>query len=54
MNKKGGMTDNEFEKYIKNSICPLYLDMEDTPGKHVLLNVDSGPGCNRKELLMQC
>jgi hypothetical protein len=32
MNEKGGMMDDEFEKYIKNSICPLYPDMEDTPG----------------------
>jgi hypothetical protein len=54
MNKKGGMTDDEFEQYIENSICSLYLDMEDTPGKHVPLKVDSGPGCNRKDLLLKC
>jgi hypothetical protein len=52
MNKKGGMTEDEFEQYIENSICPLYLDMEDTPGKRVLLKVDSGPGCNGEELLI--
>ena len=46
MNKNGGMMDEEFEKYIDNIIVPLYPDLEDTPGKHVLLKVDSGPGCN--------
>ena len=54
MNEKGGMTDDEFEKYIDNSIVPLYPDMEDTPGKRVLLKVDSGPGRNGRELLMKC
>jgi len=54
MNEKGGMTDDEFEKYIDISIVPLYPDLEDTPGKHVLLKVDSGPGCNGRELLMKC
>ena len=54
MNEKGGMTDDEFEQFIENSICPLYPDMEDTPGKRVLLKVDSGPGRNGKELLMKC
>jgi hypothetical protein len=39
--EKGGMSDNEFEKYIDNSIIPLFPDLEDTPGKHVLLKVDS-------------
>ena len=46
MNKKGQMMDDEFEKYINNSIVPLYPDLEDTPGKCILLKVDSGPGCN--------
>ena len=54
MNEKGGMTDNEFDKYIDNSILPLYPDLEDTPGKRVLLKVDSGPGRNGRELLMKC
>jgi hypothetical protein len=52
MNEKEGMTDDEFKKYIEYSICPLYPDMEDKPGKRVLLKVDSGPGRNRKDLLM--
>jgi hypothetical protein len=54
MNEKGGMTDDEFEKYIDNSIVPLYPDLEDMPGKRVLLKVDSGPGRNWRELLMKC
>jgi len=54
MNEKGGMTDDEFEKYIDNSIALLYPDLADTPGKRVLLKVDSGPGRNGRELLMKC
>ena len=46
MNEKGGMTDVKFEKYIKTSIVPLFPALEDTPGKRVLLKVDSGPGRN--------
>jgi hypothetical protein len=53
MNRKGGMMDNDFKKNINNSVCPLYPVMEDTPGKCVLLKVDSGPGCNMTELLMK-
>ena len=48
------MTDDEFEKYIDNSIVPLYPGLEDTPGKRFLLKVDSGPGRNRREFLMKC
>ena len=33
MNEKDGMSDDEFEKYIDNSIVPLYPDLADTPGK---------------------
>jgi hypothetical protein len=33
MNKKGGMNNEEFDKYIDNSIAPLYPDLEDTQGK---------------------
>ncbi len=51
LNKKGGMNNEEFDKYIDNSIVPLYLDLEDTPGKQVLLKVDSGPGRNGRDLM---
>ncbi len=54
MNKKGGMTDKELKKYINNSIVPLYPNLEDMPGKRVLLKVDSGPGCNGRDLLLNC
>ncbi len=50
-NEKGGMNDEEFDKYIDNSIVSLYPDLEDTLGKRVLLKVDSGPGCNGRDLL---
>ena len=45
------MNDEEFDKYIDNSIVPLYPDLEDTPGKRVLLKVDRGPGRNGQDLL---
>jgi hypothetical protein len=32
MNKKGGMNDNEFDKYIDNSFVPLFPDLKDVPG----------------------
>ena len=54
MNEKGGVADVKFEKYIDNSIIPLYPDLEDTPGKRVLLKVDSGPGRNGREFLVKC
>ena len=54
MNKKGGMTDVEFEKYIDTSIVPLFPELEDTKGKRVLLKVDSGSGRNGRDLLMKC
>ena len=54
MNEKGRMTDDEFKKYIDNSIIPLYPDLEDTPGKRILLKVDFSLGRNGRELLMKC
>ena len=45
------MNDKEFERYINNTIIPLFPDMEDTPGKRVLLKVDSGPGHSCMSLL---
>ncbi len=47
VNEKGGIDSKEFEKYIKNSIVPLFPHARDEPGKRVILKVDSGPGrCN--------
>jgi hypothetical protein len=53
MNKKGGMNNGKFNKYITNLIIPLFPDLEDVPGKRVLLKVDSGPGWNRTALLLK-
>ena len=44
MNPKGGMDEAEFEKYLSNSIFPLYPDVKDVMGKRVMLKVDSGAG----------
>ena len=44
LNQKGGMNSIELDKYIKQSILPLYPDVADVPGKRVMLKVDSGPG----------
>jgi hypothetical protein len=51
MNERAGMNAVELEKYMKNSILPLYPDIEDTPGKRVLIKVDSGPGRLNVEML---
>ena len=42
--EKGGMDEDEFEKYLLNSIVPLYPNAKNMPGYRVLLKVDSGPG----------
>jgi hypothetical protein len=44
MNEKAGMNSDELKKYLTNSILPLYPDVEDKPGKRVILKLDSGPG----------
>jgi hypothetical protein len=31
MNGKGGMNNEEFERYIDNSILPLFSNLEDMP-----------------------
>ena len=54
MNPKGGMDEAEFEKYLSNSIFPLYPDVKDVMGKRVMLKVDSGPGRLNMELLARC
>jgi len=50
MNEKGSMNDEEFERYVNNSIVPLIPDLEDTPGKCILLKVDSSSGHNGQDL----
>jgi hypothetical protein len=44
MNEKGGMNNEEIELYIDKNIVPLFPDLEDMPGKCILLKVDSGCG----------
>jgi hypothetical protein len=50
-NEKGGMDDEEFEKYLLNLIMPLYPNAKDKQGKHVILKADSGPGTTNLSLL---
>ena len=51
MNEKAGMNSIEFDKYLMKAIVPLYPDIEDKPGKRVILKVDSGPGRMNVEML---
>ena len=41
-NYKAGMDAVEFSIYLQTSVMPLYPDAQDTPGKIVLIIVDSG------------
>jgi hypothetical protein len=54
MNEEGVMNNEEFEHYIDNSIVPLFPDLEDMPGKCILLKVDGGRGWNWRDLLNKC
>jgi len=51
MNEKGGMDEEEFAKYIRNSIMPLYPNASPEKGKWVVLKCDSGPGRLNLDLL---
>ena len=51
LNEKGGMDDNEFELYLKNLMEMIYPDAMDTPGKRVIVKIDSGPGRSNMDLL---
>jgi hypothetical protein len=53
LNEKGGMDEAEFEKYIRNSILPLFLDACDMPGKRIMIKVDRGPGQLNVDLLTE-
>ena len=41
----------EFRKYLEDTICPLYPEVSDVPGKHVLLILNSGLGRKNLEVL---
>ena len=43
-NEKGGMNEEQFEKYMYTSIIPLYKNARDEAGYRVAVMVDSGPG----------
>jgi hypothetical protein len=47
------MDDDKFEKYLKNSIIPLYPDALDVLGKRVIIKVDRRPGRMNIELLAE-
>ena len=51
VNDKGGMDDKEFESYLLNMMHCLYPDASDTPGKRVMIKLDSGPGRSNVDLL---
>ncbi len=38
------MNSSAFEKYCLEVVAALYPDVQDVPGKRVLLKIDSGPG----------
>ena len=52
-NPKAGMDSDEFSKYLKTTICPLYLDTSDAPLKRVVIPVDSGPSRVNEVMLAQ-
>jgi hypothetical protein len=44
LNAKGGMDDEEFSEYLKNSIMKLYPNDAPVKGRWVVIKGDSGPG----------
>ena len=50
-NEKEGMGNDEFKKYLMNSIVPLYPHARNRAGHCVMLKVDSGPGRMNLNLL---
>ena len=53
MNERGGMNSVELAKYMKSAVLPLYPDMEDKPGKRIIMKLDSGPGRMNVEMLAE-
>jgi hypothetical protein len=49
--EKGGMNMEEFAKYLRNVIMPLYPNAAPEFGKWVILKCDSGPGRLNFDLL---
>ncbi len=53
MNKKSGMDEVKFKKYIQNSITHLCPNACNEPGNCILIKVDGGPGRLNMELLAE-
>jgi hypothetical protein len=51
LNSKGGMDDDDFFDYFKNSIMSLYPDAAPVKGRWVVVKCNSGPGRLNPELL---
>ena len=51
VNVKGRMDNEEFFKYVKNPILPLYVNVQDNKGGHVIIKAEFRPGRTCRELL---
>ena len=51
MNNKGGMDNDEFEKYVQNNLVRLYPNAADIKGHRVIVKCDGGPGRMNETLL---
>lgn len=51
LNKRVGMDEEKFEKYLVTNIIRLHTDLADVQGKNLLMKNDTGPGCNSKQLM---
>ena len=51
MNKKGGIDDDKFVKFMLNSIVPLYPNAKDKPGRCIIIKMDSDPWRTNLKLL---
>jgi hypothetical protein len=49
-NEKGGMDEEEFAKYLFNSIVPLFPHAKDKPGHRVPCSLEGGLGTWSDEL----
>ena len=52
-NAKACMDPIDFAKYLLSTILPMFPDTADTPGKHIEIIVDSGPGPVNSSILAQ-
>jgi len=51
LNNNGGMDDEEFSEYLKNSSMRLYSDAATVKGRWIVIKVDSGAGRLNSDLL---